>query len=191
MKLDHNRGTVGLVVLIGVGFVLEFITNSIGNDSALLKLGALPDDGQLNGQFWRIATYSFLHFDWFHLFVNVLLLLWIGRIVEKSVGTGQAALIYIVSVLCSAAVIVLVHSWHPKPGATVGASGGVFGLLGAALVIFYRQNTGIRLQRWLWTALVAGFAVSLLPGISMAGHIGGIIGGAPAALFVKVRKDEN
>jgi len=48
-----------------------------------LKLGALPDNGQLRGEFWRIATYSFLHFNWLHLLLNVGLLLWIGRIVEQ------------------------------------------------------------------------------------------------------------
>ena len=89
--------------------------------------------------------------------------------------------------LCSAAVILLVHSWHPKEGATVGASGGVFGLLGAALIISYRQKANARLRMWLWVVLLAGFAVSFLPDISMAGHIGGIIGGVPVALLLKMR----
>src|SRR5437660_6282250 len=187
MKLERNRGTIVLVLTIAVGFGIEIATNSIGNDAALLKLGALPDDGQLRGEFWRIATYSFLHFNWLHLLRNVGLLFWIGRIVEEQVGTAQGALIYFVSVLCSAAVILLVHNWHPKEGATVGASGGVFGLLGAALIISYRQKANARLRMWLWVVLLAGFAVSFLPDISMAGHIGGIIGGVPVALLLKMR----
>jgi membrane associated rhomboid family serine protease len=84
-----------------------------------------------------------------------------------------------------------VHNWHPKEGATVGASGGVFGLLGAALIVSYRQNREDRLRKWLWTALLAGFGVSLLPDISMAGHIGGIMGGIPTALLVRMRRNEN
>jgi membrane associated rhomboid family serine protease len=48
---------------------LEIVTHSVGNDVALLKLGALPDNGELNGQYWRFATYSFLHFNWAHLLV--------------------------------------------------------------------------------------------------------------------------
>jgi membrane associated rhomboid family serine protease len=119
------------------------------------------------------------------------LLFWVGRIVEKQVGTRQGALIYFVSVLCSAAVILLVHSWYPKEGATVGASGGIFGLLGAALIISYRQQAEPRLRKWLWIALAVGFGISLLPDISMAGHIGGIIGGLPTALLAKVRRNEN
>src|SRR5712664_527802 len=112
MKLERNRGTIVLMLTIAVGFGIEIATNSIGNDAALLKLGALPDDGQLRGEFWRIATYSFFHFNWLHLLLNVGLLFWIGRIVEQQIGTARGALIYFVSVLCSAAVILLVHNWR-------------------------------------------------------------------------------
>jgi len=191
MKLDKNRGTLVLILAIAVGFGIEIATNAVGNDDALLKLGALPDNGQLRGEFWRVATYSFLHFNWLHLLLNVGLLFWIGRIVEQQIGTGRGALIYFVSVLCSAAAILLVHNWHPKEGATVGASGGVFGLLASALIISYRQNGDVRLRTRLWIVLVAGFAVSLLPDISMGGHIGGIIGAVPLALLMNVRRNEN
>ena len=180
-----------MILAIAAGFGIEIATNSVGNDDALLKLGALPDNGQLHGEVWRIATYSFLHFNWLHLLLNVGLLFWIGRIVEQQLGTGRGALIYFVSVICSAAVILLVHNWHPKEGATVGASGGVFGLLGAALIVSYRQNGDDRLRKWLWIVLLAGSGVSLLPDISMAGHIGGIIGGVAVALLVNVRRNEN
>lgn len=191
MKIDHNRGTVWLIIAIAIAFGIEVATNSVGNNDALLKLGALPDNGQLHGEFWRIATYSFLHFNWLHLLLNVGLLFWVGGIVEQQIGTRRGALIYFASVLCSAAVILLVHTWHPKEGATVGASGGVFGLLGAALIISYRQNAEPRLKMRLWIVLVTGFAVSLLPDISMAGHIGGIIGGVATALLVRVKRNEN
>lgn len=184
-------GTSSLIVAILIGFGLELATHSVGNDDALLKLGALPDDGRLHGEVWRIATYSFLHFNWLHLLLNFGLLFWIGRIVEKQAGTGQGALIYFVSVVTSAVVILVVHDLHPKVGATVGASGGVFGLLGAALVITYRRNDNPRLQMWLWIVLLTGFAISFLPDISMAGHIGGVLGGVPLALLLKPRPNEN
>jgi membrane associated rhomboid family serine protease len=187
MKIGSARGTVLLIVAIVIGFGIELATKSVGNDAALLKLGALPDDGQLQGEFWRIATYSFLHFNWLHLLLNVGLLFWIGRTIERQVGTGRGAIIYFVSVLVSAAVILLVHNWHPKPGATVGTSGGVFGLLGAALIISYRQNGEERLRRLLWIVLLIGFGISLLPDISMAGHIGGMLGGVGAALPLRIK----
>jgi rhomboid protease GluP len=184
-------GRLVLVFALLIAFVIEVATNSVGNDASLLKLGALPDNGHLHGQFWRLLSYSFLHFSWLHLIVNAGLLLWIGRIVESRVGTVQAALIYFVSVFCSAAVILLVHNWHPKSGSTVGASGGIFGLLGASLIISYRQNGLEPLQRLIWIVLIAGFGISLLPDISLAGHIGGVVGGVPIAFLVKISADES
>jgi membrane associated rhomboid family serine protease len=183
-------GRLILVCALLVGFGIEMATNSIGRDAALLRLGALPDNGELDCEFWRLITYSFLHFSSLHLIANAGLLLWIGRIVEARVGTAQMALIYFVSVLCSAAVILLVHSWRPKSGATVGASGAIFGLLGAALVISYRQDAQERLRRSIWIVLIAGLGISLLPDISLAGHMGGIAGGVPAAFLVNIPKDE-
>ena len=184
-------GRLVLILALLIGFVIEVATNSVGSDASLLRLGALPDNGQLHGQFWRLLTYSFLHFSWLHLIINAGLLFWIGEIVESRLGTAQAATIYFVSVLCSAAVILLVHNWHPKPGATIGASGGIFGLLGAGLVISYPQHAHKRLRRWIWIVLIAGLGISLLPDISLVGHIGGIVGGVPTAFLVKIPKDES
>src|SRR5437868_5895276 len=73
-NMKPNRGTIALIfALIGI-FVIEVATLSTGNYSALLKLGALPDDAQLHGEFWRMATFAFLHFNLVHLLVNVALL---------------------------------------------------------------------------------------------------------------------
>ena len=186
-------GTITLVVALLVVFGIELATHSVGNEAFLLKLGAFRDNGALHGQYWRVATYSFLHFNGAHLLVNVLLLFWVGRIVESWVGITYAAAIYFSSVLSSAAVILLFHNLHPKGGATVGASGGIFGLLATALIISYRHSAGSldresRLRTWLWIALLAGLGISFLPGISMAGHVGGLIGGTLLACIAKFRK---
>ena len=81
-----------LVLALLVGFGLELGTHSVGNDSALLKMGALPDNGDLHGQYWRVATYSFLHFNAVHLVVNVLLLFWITGILERRAGAALRVL---------------------------------------------------------------------------------------------------
>jgi rhomboid protease GluP len=176
---------------VGV-FGLELATHSVGNNDALLKLGALPDNGELQGQYWRLATYSFLHFNGVHLLVNASLLFWIGGMLERRMGATFTGAIYLCSVLSSAFMILLVHSWHPKIGATVGASGGMFGLVGATLLISYRDTEFIgrasRLRTWLWLVLLIGFSVSFLPEISMAGHAGGLIGGLLAASVARLRK---
>ena len=186
--MRNVSGTIIVVAGLLIGFAIELATHAVGSEAALLKLGALPDNGQLNGQYWRLATYSFLHFNGAHLLVNVLLLFWVGRMMEERVNGALAAAIYLSSVLVSATGILTAHNLNPKTGATVGASGAVFGLLAAALVISYRRDANSLTgeswpRRWLWCALLVGLGVSFLPGISMAGHVGGIIGGAlPAAI---------
>jgi len=187
-------GTITLVVALLVGFGIEIATHSVANEASLLKLGALPDNGALHGQYWRVAPYSFLHFNGAHLLVNVLLLFWVGRIVQNWVGIAYAAAIYFSSVLSSAVVILLFHDLYPEAGATVGASGGIFGLLAGALIISYRHSAGAlarenRLRTWLWIALLAGLGISFLPGISMAGHVGGLIGGTLLACIARLRKN--
>src|SRR5215472_2097150 len=154
-------GTITLVVALLVVFGFELATLSVGNEASLLKLGALPDNGALHGQYWRVATYSFLHFNGVHLLVNVLLLFWVGRMLEGWIGIVYAASIYVSSVLSSAAVILLFHNLHPKAGATVGASGGIFGLLAAALIISHGHSADMldresRLRTWLWFAFLVG-----------------------------------
>jgi rhomboid protease GluP len=185
--------TIVLVLVLGGVFALEVATRSVGNDAALLKLGALPDNGELHGQYWRLATYSFLHFNALHLAVNALLLFWIAGILERRAGAALTGAIYLCSVLCSGFVILFVHSWHPKVGATVGASGGIFGLIGATLLLSYSDvrlaPQASRLRKWLWLALFIGLVISFLPSISMAGHVGGLIGGLVLASVLKVAKN--
>ena len=188
--MKAGLGTITLVVALLVVFGIELATHSVGNEASLLKLGALPDNGALQGQYWRVATYSFLHFNGAHLIVNVLLLFWVGQIVESWVGSAYAAAIYVSSVLSSAAVILLFHNLHPKAGATVGASGGIFGLLAAALILSHRHSAGSldresRLRTWLWIAFIVGVGISFLPGVSMAGHVGGLIGGTLLGCIAK------
>ena len=165
--MKAGLGTITLVVALLVVFGIEVATHSVGNDASLLKLGALPDNGALHRQYWRVAAYSFLHFNAAHLLVNVLLLFWVGRIMESWVGTPYAAAIYVSSVLSSAAVILLFHNLQPKTGATVGASGGIFGLLAAALIISYRHSAG-SLDR---------------------DNLGGLFGGTLLACVAKLRKN--
>ena len=191
---SRRGGTIILIAAFLGAFGIELTTHAGGNEALLLKLGALPNNGELHSQYWRLVTYSFLHFNAWHLLVNVMLLLWIGRVVESRVNIVDAVAIYVSSVLCSAAMILLVHHLYPKTGATMGASGGIFGLLAAALIISYRQKpepVDGQSRTLLWIALVAGFGISFLPGISMAGHVGGLIGGAVVAPIARLRTSRN
>jgi len=187
-------GTSILAVILVIVYGIEIATHRAGNEFALLEMGALPANGQLNGEYWRILTYSFLHLNVNHIILNLALFLWVGRIVERRVGIGRAALIYFISVILGAIAILVKYSIIPGQGSAVGASAGIFGLLGAALVLVYRkdmagfsQDSGLR--RGLWICLAIGAVMSFLPGVSFAGHLGGLIPGLILGATVTTKEE--
>ena len=175
-------------ILIGIcvaAFVGELAggastTGSGFGGSRLFVDGALRGSDVANGDYWRIVTAGFLHAGFPHLLFNMLSLWILGSMLEPAVGQLRFALIFFVSVLAGSfgALIVTPDSL------TVGASGGIFGLMGAAVVVM--RNRGINplesgIGLWIGLNLVITFTVS---NISIGGHIGGLIGGALAAFVL-------
>src|SRR5437868_10352558 len=186
--LNHMRtriGSAGLVGVIIALFLLEIARNAVGNDARLLGLGALPDSGQIHREYWRLITAGFLHYDLTHLVLNTLLLLLIGPVVERGAGVAWFLLIFLTGSVVSFVGILIKHQLWPSQGVSLGASGGAFALLGAALVLVFwlrPQNRWIRIR--LAVVFVAGLTYSVLPGISMIGHIIGLLAGAVIALVI-------
>ena len=166
-------------------FLLELAKNAVGNDARLLAVGALPDSGQIHHEYWRLTTAGFLHYDLTHLVLNTLLLLLIGPVVERRVGIAWLLLIFLSASVASFAGILIKHQLWPSQGVSLGASGGLFGLLGAALALLFRlrsQNRSLRIR--LAVVLVGGLTYSVLPGISLIGHITGLLVGVAIALLI-------
>ena len=162
------------VAVDGVGLGRDVLASEIGRQGALY--GPLVGDGEL----WRIVTSGFLHAGLIHLLFNMYALYILGTMVEPVIGRLRFVLIYFVSLLAGSLGVLLVSPDAP----TVGASGAVFGLMGAAIVIM--RSRGIDpmasgLPLWLGLNLVITFAI---PNISIGGHIGGLIGGALAAVVM-------
>jgi membrane associated rhomboid family serine protease len=152
-------------------------------DWALIGQAELVPSGQLigvaEGEWWRLITSVFLHGSLIHLAFNMLFLFWIGTPIEEAIGRARFLILYLVSGLAGSAGALLLTD----PGdLTVGASGAIFGLLGAALV-FETQRTFI-LGGSALTIIVLNLVITLLPGtnISIGGHIGGLVGGALGGL---------
>jgi membrane associated rhomboid family serine protease len=160
-------------VLPGGGIVPGVVSNS------------LPTIGVGEGEWWRLITAPFLHYGPLHLGMNMLVLWFIGPALEEYFGHWRYLLVYVVSGLAGSAGALIV-----SPGAlTVGASGAIFGIMGAAVVLEARRI-------WVFGGQAMGLVVInlalsfVISGVSIGGHIGGLIGGAACALaFSSLRRN--
>ena len=184
----EGQGALVTKILIGINVLVFLITlaqgSSLGQTSgSLFEKGALfvsspfYPGGLADGEWWRLITAAFLHASLIHLAFNMLVLWFVGAPVEQAIGRGRFLAIYIVSGLAGSAGAIL-FSPH---AVTVGASGAIFGIFGAALVLEAQRNyvLGGQALGLIAVNLIFTFAI---PNISVGGHIGGLIGGALSML---------
>ena len=180
------EGTGALVTkaLIALN-VLVYLANlaqgsSFGRTSgSLFEKGALfirvpfYPGGLAEGEWWRLLTAAFLHGSIIHLGFNMFVLWFVGAPVEQAIGRGRFLALYIVSGLAGSAGALLFDPY----AVTVGASGAIFGILGAALVLEWQRSyvLGGQALGLIVVNLVLTFAI---PNISIGGHLGGLVGGA-------------
>ena len=144
--------------------------------------------GIAQGQWWRMITGGFLHAGLGHIFMNMFALWNLGRIFEKMLGVRDYIVLYMGSLLAGSLGAVISGSFFGG-GAARGASGAIFGLIGA-LVVLYRSR-GISIQQsGLMPTLVLNGLISFIPGISLAGHLGGFLGGVALAGIFFFAADE-
>lgn len=147
------------------------------NGGDLFIRGLLYGPVVAGGEWWRLLTAAFLHGSLIHIGMNMLMLWWIGAPVEEALGRGRFLALYLVSALAGSAGALI---FSPQ-AFTVGASGAIFGILGAALVFERQRNyvLGGSALSIIVLNLVLTFAV---PNISIGGHVGGLVGGALCGL---------
>jgi membrane associated rhomboid family serine protease len=181
-----------LIACIG-GFVLQmWAGRDLLDLLALWPLHDLPVLPQF--QPWQLVTYAFLHGDWVHLFFNMFALYMFGPEVERLMGSRRFLLYYTVCVITAAlAQLVVQQMMGGFPQATVGASGGVFGLLLAYGMAFPRRKLmlifpPIPMPAWLFVTLYG--LLELYLGLSARGsnvahfaHLGGMAGGLALLLY--------
>jgi membrane associated rhomboid family serine protease len=139
--------------------------------------------GVSQGEYWRLVTGGFLHItNPLHLLFNMYILYWLGQMLEPSLGHVRFLALYFTSLLAGAFGALLLA---PADQATVGASGAVFGLMGAAFVL--QRAQGINpMQSGLGPVIILNLFLSVLvPGVSIGGHLGGLVGGVLVALALQ------
>jgi len=157
---------------------------------ALWPLGANPFSAPGTPGFlpWQLVTYSFLHGNELHILVNMLGLYMFGSEVERMLGQRRYLAYYFVSVLAAALAQLAMSVLSPGPPfPTIGASGGVFGLLLAYGMFFPRRIVmlifpPIPMPAWLFVIVYAGIELYLgvtgtQAGVAHFAHLGGMLGG--------------
>jgi membrane associated rhomboid family serine protease len=152
------------------------LTNPLGE---LFIRGALYGPAVANGDWYRLVSSAFLHGSIIHIFFNMLMLWWFGRPLEHLLGRARFLAIYFVSILAGSAGALLITPDRP----TIGASGAVFGILGAGLIL-ERNNINVFGGSAL-IIVILNLALSFtLNSVSIGGHVGGLVGGALCILVL-------
>jgi membrane associated rhomboid family serine protease len=176
-------GAVVTKTLIAINIAVFLVSVAQGS-GALAPSNEFVDRWALNGfdvadgEWYRLITGAFLHASIIHLAFNMLMLWWFGQALEAALGRGRFLGVYLVSALAGSAGALLLTG----PGVyTVGASGAVFGILGAGLVLERRHIYVFGGSALFIVVLniIFTFAVS---NISIGGHLGGLVGGMLAVL---------
>jgi rhomboid protease GluP len=190
VQLSRCTGTRLIAAGIILGFLIEFITGATHDPERLRLIGAIVPDIFWTGEYWRLVTAMFLHGDGtptgnaLHLGFNLVALLQLGSLYETMFGTRRFLFIYfatgIIASLCSAGRMAVLA----QNGSSVGASGAIFGILGAFIFSIRRSPLYGRdpVARSLVPQLLFWMVVNIGIGIRVAeidntAHLGGLVAG--------------
>jgi membrane associated rhomboid family serine protease len=183
-------------VIVGLNALVWLLIATTGLNSSkwIDRLALIPDvacvaanqvqclqfqDGVAHGAYWQLLTSMFTHVEVWHIGFNMLALWVLGPQLELALGRVRFAALYLLSGLAGSMAVY----WLSDPnGVTLGASGAVFGLMGALLVVAYKVGGNIQsLLGWVGINFVLTFTFS---GISWQGHVGGFLGGVILAAIL-------
>lgn len=170
--------TLALIIVIGIVYVFEMLAGGANNTAVLVSMGSIVPGLLARGEYWRLLAAMFLHIGILHLLLNLWALYQLGGVFELLFGSKRFALTYFTS-----GIVASIASALFTRGVAAGASGAIFGILGA-LIVSIRRSPRFRSAAWsrglvqqliLWAGIniVIGFS----PGIDNAAHMGGFITG--------------
>jgi membrane associated rhomboid family serine protease len=164
---------IGINVLVFALTVVAAGSLNRNDASALFQYGSLVPGLVADGEWWRLITSGFLHYGPIHLAFNAFALYVIGREVEGVLGRARLITVYAVSLLGGSAAVML---FSDPASQTAGASGAVFGVMASLAVLALR----LRVPAGQAFGLIAlNIVISIVvPGISLVGHLGGLVAGA-------------
>jgi rhomboid protease GluP len=188
----RTPGTAFLFIAILIGFGIEIVTGAWTDDVVLVKIGALYRPLIEDGDYWRLVSAMFLHGDGtikgtlLHLAVNLWSLFQLGTLYETMFGTRRLLWIYFITGIAASLTSMLTTG-----GPSVGASGAIFGVMGAFVFSVRRSPVwrhdriarNIAMQCVFWIVLNIAIT-SRIPNIDNAAHIGGLVAGLLLGAFL-------
>lgn len=182
--------TYTLIAICVIVFILNlvFSDDSYYSSGLIVTIGACAKEKILQGEWWRIISFAFIHKDFAHVGFNMMALYYLGSETEQFHGKTRLLLVFLVSSIFSAALAIF-----PNDGKwLIGASGGIFGFIGMTLATLLKHRSDFppaihkEMLSSIIKMLLINFVISLLPGISMLAHIGGLISGFAIGMLVSV-----
>lgn len=173
--IARGRSDLVTLTLIGLNVAVFLLYQAVGPRVAdnLALVGGWPGFGVAGGQAWRLITSAFLHTELWHIGINMLSLWILGRLLEPMLGRLRFVGLYLVAGLAgSAAAFALTDPWTW----TLGASGAVFGLFGAVVMVLRRLRADLT---WIAGVLAINVVLNVLyrDALSWQGHAGGFVAG--------------
>lgn len=154
----------------------ELIEPNFGNEQACTAAGGTWTAGVADGAWWQLGSHAWAHWSLAHLVSNMFLLWVVGPQLELALGRVRFLGVYLLSALSGS---VLITWWSAPYSMSVGASGAVFGVVGALTVVAWEKGAEVTHLGVL--LLMMGVASVLVSGVSWQGHLGGLAGGTLAA----------
>ena len=194
-RIDFERGMRHapplIVFLIAANLAMfgwEIAAGALADRETIVEAGALVRERVLAGEWWRIVSAMFLHGSVVHVLGNIIVLYIVGLACEHAFGGARTAFVYLTSGITGGLL-----SMAMGPGPSVGASGAIFGVIAAVIVVLYRyqdrfylrdKRIGFVLLVWAGWQIVTGLAN---PFIDNFAHVGGLAGGTVATLALRPR----
>ncbi|MGY2876970.1 membrane associated rhomboid family serine protease [Marmoricola sp. URHA0025 HA25] len=183
-----------VIIALNVAVWVSIVAAGGGSSALVDKLALLPRttlfgnsdgttslvEGVSGGAYWQLATSVFSHVEVWHIGFNMLALYFLGPQLEMILGRARFLAVYLLSGLASSTAVLWLSSEHTQ---TLGASGAIFGLMGALLVVGLKLRANVQ-QLLLWIGINVVFTLTASSFISWQGHFGGLLGGALLAALV-------
>lgn len=186
--------SIGILVINVIYFFVLFAMGAFEDSGLLIKYGASVPPRDLESDYYRLITSAFMHFDIAHLANNMIMLYFIGGYVERALGRFKYLICYMACAVGGNLVSNIYYIYTDESVIAMGASGAVFGLIGALAYIIIRHKGHYRdltLRRMIIFLMLAIYSGVSNAGVDNAAHLGGLVFGFLFSLvFYRIKRDE-